>query len=104
MERQRGSESDLMRLMDWRSPQPLRRSTADVRAWDTHGRLSLGDSSDDSLDVAEIGLCAAVTDELARLIAHQGSVATGASVPRMGVGLILRRLPARNSTEQGPRG
>lgn len=41
-----GSESDLMRLMGWKSPQMLRRygaSLADERARDAHKRLGLGD-------------------------------------------------------------
>lgn len=41
-----GSESDLMRIMGWKSPQMLRRygaSLADERARDAHKRLGLGD-------------------------------------------------------------
>jgi integrase/recombinase XerC len=41
-----GSESDLMRIMGWKSPQMLRRygaSLADDRARDAHRRLGLGD-------------------------------------------------------------
>jgi integrase/recombinase XerC len=41
-----GSETDLMRLMGWRSPQMLRRygaSLADERARDAHRKMGLGD-------------------------------------------------------------